>query len=38
MELMLFALRLVRIGELFQAQLMLMRVEIRNMNPLLTIK
>jgi hypothetical protein len=38
MELMLFALRLARIGELFQAQLMLMRVEIINMNPLLTIK
>ena len=38
MELMLFALRLVRIGGLFQVPPMLTLVEIINMNPLLTIK
>lgn len=35
---MLFVLQLGRIGELFQVQLMPTRVEIINMNPLLTIK
>lgn len=35
---MLFVLQLVKIGELFQVQLMPTRVEIINMNPLLTIK
>ena len=35
---MLFALQLAGIGELFQVQHMPTRVEIINMNPLLTIK